>query len=58
MKYLGKKFNSPANSAEYVKNWDAVFGEATEQPDCTAAESSQPEDDRERQPAKPSSPAE
>jgi hypothetical protein len=27
MKYLGKSFSSPANSAEYVKNWDAVFGE-------------------------------
>jgi hypothetical protein len=27
MKYLGKSFSSPANSAEYVKNWDAVFGD-------------------------------
>jgi hypothetical protein len=57
MKYLGKKFNSPANSAEYVKNWDAVFGDATERPDCTAHESSQPEAENPPQPPTPRAPA-
>lgn len=27
MKYLDKKFSSPANSRDFVANWDAVFGE-------------------------------
>lgn len=26
MKYLSKKFSSPANSKDFVDNWDAVFG--------------------------------
>ncbi len=25
MKYLGKKFSSPANSKQFVDNWDAIF---------------------------------
>lgn len=27
MKYLDKRFSSPANSRAYVDNWEAVFGE-------------------------------
>ena len=54
MKYLGKSFSSPANSKEFVDNWDAVFGEKKtepddakpEQPDCTARESNPPASDR------------
>lgn len=34
MKYLNKRFTSPANSKEFVENWDAVFGdEPTEPPE-------------------------
>jgi hypothetical protein len=36
VKYLGKSFSSPANSAEYVRNWDAVFGEKQDEDDCPA----------------------
>ena len=25
MKYLSKKFSSPANSKDFVDNWDAIF---------------------------------
>lgn len=31
MKYLDKKFSSPANSRAFVDNWSAIFGEP-EQP--------------------------
>jgi len=27
VKYLDKKFSSPANSKQFVDNWDAIFGE-------------------------------
>ena len=30
MRYLDKKFSTPANSKAYVDNWDAVFGEKRE----------------------------
>jgi hypothetical protein len=26
MKYLSKKFSTPANSRAFVDNWDAIFG--------------------------------
>jgi hypothetical protein len=29
MKYLGKKFSSPANSKDFVDNWDATFKKET-----------------------------
>lgn len=34
MKYLDKKFTSPANSRAYVDNWDAVFGDGDLRPTC------------------------
>lgn len=34
MKYLSKRFSSPANSRAYVENWSAVFGEEC---DCRSA---------------------
>lgn len=27
MKYLDKRFSTPANSKEFVANWDSVFGD-------------------------------
>lgn len=32
MKYLEKRFTSPANSKEFVDNWDAVFGDEPAEP--------------------------
>jgi hypothetical protein len=31
MKYLGGKFSSPANSAEYVDGWERTFGDRAKQ---------------------------
>ncbi len=33
MKYLDKKFSTPANSKRFVDNWDAIFKEEKQSPD-------------------------
>lgn len=39
MKYIEKKFSTPANSKAYVDNWDAIFGDKTPRPIESESES-------------------
>jgi hypothetical protein len=48
VKYLNKRFTSPANSTDYVDNWDAIFGkdepaERESKPDVSAETKAAPE---------------